>query len=169
MVETGVEVRSDATGPAGLIVCVSPCHAYNGLEWYFGCYYDQQRVWFQPAAYVDQMIARSRAPLVVACEVDDASGRLDVVARKSDDGQRLVLQVVNTCDKPVAAEVALAGFTPAESTARRKELAGPLDGCNTLEQPERVRPASRAWPHGLRRGRLQATFAAQSFAVIELK
>ena len=36
VVETGVEVRADATGPAGLIVCVSPCNAYNGLEWYLG-------------------------------------------------------------------------------------------------------------------------------------
>ena len=131
--------------------------------------YNQQRVWFQPAAYVDRMIARSWAPLVVSCEVDDTSGKLDVVVRKSDDDKRLVLQAVNTCDKPVVAKVAVIGFMPAESTARREELTGPLDGCNTLEQPEQIRPANWAWSHGLRGGRMEVTFTPQSFTIIELK
>ena len=92
-----------------------------------------------------------------------------MVVRKSDNGKRLVLQVVNTSDKPVAAEVALAGFTPTESTARREELTGPLNGCNTREQPEQIRPASRAWSHGLRGGRLTVTFVPHSFTIVELR
>ena len=33
-------------------------------------YYTQDKVWFQPAYYVDQMIARHWAPDVVSCSTD---------------------------------------------------------------------------------------------------
>jgi len=84
------------------------------------------------------MLSRNYLPQVVKCEVVAADG-LDVAAKKrSEDGARLQLQVVNPSDKPVTATIRLAGFTPAQPIAKIIELAGPLDGKNSAEKLEAV-------------------------------
>ena len=131
-------------------------------------YYTQHQVWFQPAYYVDQMIARSWVAGVVAATVQQgAEGPLDVFAGRSNDGRLLALRVVNPSPAPVAAQIRLTGFTPTEPDAQIEQLAGSPDDFNTREQPEKIKPVRHAWPHQIHDGRTHYTFPAHSFTVIK--
>jgi alpha-L-arabinofuranosidase len=132
-------------------------------------YYTQTKVWFQPAYYVDQMIARNWAPNVVACQTQTPQGALDVLAARTENGQRLVLRVVNLATEPMTAEIAINGFTPSASAARVEELTGKLPEYNTRTEPERIKPVIRQWLHQVKRGKAVYTFPAHSFTVIVLQ
>lgn len=131
-------------------------------------YYTQDQVWFQPAYYVQQMIARNWAADVVQRAVVAPPRTLDVLAAKTTDGQRLVLRVVNLSPSPVEAALALNGFTPRRDSASVEVLAHKdLADFNSLEQPEKIKPARFVWRHGGQSKRW--TFPATSFTVIGLE
>ena len=122
-------------------------------------YYTPSKVWFQPAYYVDQMIARSWAPAAVAC----AAQGVDAFAARTDDG-KLVLRVVNDSATPVTAALAFTGFTPSKPAAMVEELAGAPADFNSLQLPEKIKPVRRAWP------RLDSyTFPPHSFTTMTLE
>ena len=129
-------------------------------------YYTQDKVWFQSAYYVDQMIARHWAPDALTASVEGGS-KLDVFASKSADGRALVLRIVNPSQEPVLAQIVLDGFTPHESQAFVEELAGAPREFNTLEEPRRINPVTRSEP--LPPGKSSHRFAPYSFTLIEWK
>jgi hypothetical protein len=125
------------------------------------------QVWLQPPGYVTLMISRNYEPLLVESEVQGPGGRLDVVARRSDNGKALVLGVVNADERPVPATIRLAGFTPSKPAAVVEELSGPLDAVNTAACPRRIVPRKTEWRHVAAGGGF--TFAPHSFTVIRLE
>jgi len=131
-------------------------------------YYTQEKVWYQPAALVDRMVTRHWAPHVVACDVEAQPKTLDVTAARTDDG-KLVLRAVNVTDRPVAAAIAVEGFTPRSPTATVEVMSGPLHATNTLEQPRRIAPRTLREPHGMSGGTMTRTFEPYSFTVIQLQ
>jgi hypothetical protein len=123
-------------------------------------YYTPSKVWFQPAYYVDQMIAKSWAQEAVAVE---APATLDVFAAKAADGTKLVLRVVNNTDHAQPVRLDWQGVTLDRVPARVTTLAhdDPLD-YNTESQPERIKPiVSEATS-------AQHVFPPYSFTVMEL-
>lgn len=128
-------------------------------------YYTQDKVWFQPAYYVDQMIARIWAPDVVACQTQAPDRTLDVVAAKSVDGKHLVLRVVNMADRPIPATLSIAGFA-STAAATVQTLAGDLNGYNTLTAPTKYQPQTTTWSHHIARKPDTYTFPAHSFTVM---
>ena len=130
-------------------------------------YYTQDKVWFQPAYYVDQMIARSWVPEAVEVSVQGPDASLDVFAGRSEDGCRLALRVVNPTDAPLDARIYLAGFRPTDPIARIEELVGAPDDFNTLDQAEKIKPVGHDWQHDLWDSKTHYTFPAQSFTVIQ--
>ena len=130
-------------------------------------YYTQDKVWFQPAYYVDQMIARNWAPDVVACQTQAPDRTLDVVAAKSIDGKHLVLRVVNMADHPVPATLSIAGFASAAS-ASVQTLTGDLNGYNTLTTPAKYQPQATTWSNQVAHNPDTYTFPAHSFTVIAI-
>lgn len=123
------------------------------------------RVWPQPPYFITQMVAANYQPLAVQATVEGAT-MLDVSAKRSDDGRTLVLQVVNTHDKPIDARLKIASFRAATPTAHAEQLTAPLNAVNTADAPETVRPTSKTWQHALTTGNAQYTFPAMSFTVI---
>lgn len=141
-------------------------------------YYTPDKVWFQAAYYVDQMIRRYWAPAVVACEfaqtdnankAGKAEKTFDILAAKTADGKRLVLRAVNLAAEPVSAEISVRGFVPASPTAGVEELTGDVHDFNTREQPEKIKPVRRSWQHQMKDGRIRYAFPANSFTIIELE
>lgn len=101
-------------------------------------YYTPSKVWFQPAYYVDQMIANSWAPESLAVE---APPTLDVFAAKSADGAKLVLRVVNNTGHEQPANLDWQGVTPGNVPTHVTTLAhDDLLDYNTESQPERIKP-----------------------------
>ena len=131
-------------------------------------YYTQDKVWCQPAYYVDQMIAQSWASAVVQSEVTAPPQTLDALAAKAADGSSLVLRVVNSSSQPVTARVKLSGFTPRLGDAVVQTLAhDDVLAYNSLEQPDRIRPVPSVWHH--QGGSGTWVFPGNSFTLIQVK
>lgn len=124
------------------------------------------RVWPQAPYFVTQMVARRYQPLVIEARAEGDGGQLDVSAKRSADGRALVLQVVNMSEQNITAGLRFEGFAPVTPVAAVEELAAPLDARNTADQPDRVRPSTRQWPHQLAEEKARYTFPARSFTVL---
>ena len=131
-------------------------------------FFTASKVWHQPPYYVDRMVFQNPgSQLAGASAIGKRS--LDVLARKSKDGKALILQVVNIEESPVNAEVVLDGFQPARATATVSVLQAPLDGENTEEAPEAVRPVTTKWRHNMSNGRAKRVFPPFSFTLIRFE
>ena len=72
--------------------CLQP-DRQNDNGWDQGLLFlNPSQVWLQPPGYVTQMLSRNYLPQVVKCEVTGEQAKLDVVAKRSEDGKTLVLQ-----------------------------------------------------------------------------
>jgi len=94
---------------------------------------------------------------------------LDVIALRSDDGDELVLRVVNVETAPAKAEINLKGFKPTKKTAVVTELVGEPDDVNTAKNTDNVVPKTRNWKHGCQKGHVNVTFAPYSFTVLRFR
>lgn len=128
--------------------CLQP-DGQNDNDWNQGLLFlNPSKVWLQPPGYVTQLFARHMQRELISCDVANANDRLDVIATRSIDGKRVVLQVVNPTDAAVPAEVQLSGFSPTKPTAQGWELSGPLSAANTAAQSSAIVPQRREWSLG---------------------
>jgi hypothetical protein len=140
----------------------------NDNAWNQGLLFlNPSQVWLQPPGYVTQMFSRNYLPKLVPCQVSGADDRLDVNAKRSDDGRTLVIQAVNPSDQAVPAEIHLVGFVPGKKAAQVTELSGPLTAKNKAAQPKAVVPQDRQWQHRLRDGRAAYAFPPHSITIIK--
>ena len=130
-------------------------------------YYTGEKVWFQTAYYVDQLIAQSWAPDAVAVDAAGAPEQLDVFAAKSADGTKLVVRVVNLTGTEQSLRFDLRGVALGKVPARVTTLAhADLADFNTESQPERIKLVTSAWRLDENRG--VKIFEPNSFTVIEV-
>jgi len=149
--------------------CLQP-DGQNDNGWNQGLLFlNPAKVWLQPPGFVTRICARHFLEQRVRCEVMDAAGALDACARRSADGRRLVVQVVNPTDREVAAQVRLHGFAATGDRAQVTELSGPLDAANTAANPDACVPVQREWRHGLRDGGTRYEFPPRSFTVMRFE
>jgi alpha-N-arabinofuranosidase len=125
-----------------------------------------ERGWFPAPNYVVMKLWRDHyAPARIA--VDGETGRLNLVATKSQDGQTCYVKVVNPTAAPQA--VVLSVAAPYQIDEARLQIVAPhaLDARNSMDQPDCVRPepgqiemrgATTGW-----------TLPAQSAAVVTIK
>jgi alpha-L-arabinofuranosidase len=149
--------------------CLQP-DGQNDNGWDQGLLFlNPSQVWLQPPGYVTQLLSRNYQPLLVKCEVSGADGKLDVNAKRSNDGKTLVLQVVNPSEQAVASQIHLAGFAPSKLVAQVTELSGPLDIANTADNPAACVAKPRPWSHGIKDGNANFSFAPHSFTVVRFE
>jgi len=149
--------------------CLQP-DGQNDNGWDQGLLFlNPSQVWLQPPGHVTRMISRHYQPLLVPSDVQSPGNALDVTAKRSEDGRVLVLQVVNSGDRPMPAVIRLGGFAPSKATASVEELSGPLGAVNTSESPGRIAPRRVEWRHTLAGGAARYTFAPHGFTVIRLE
>lgn len=149
--------------------CLQP-DGQNDNDWNQGLLFlNPSQVWLQPPGYVTQMFSRDYLPQSVQCEVIAASNSLDVSAKRSENGRTVVLQAVNPTDKPVTAQIQLAGLAPRKSAAQVTGLAGSLDARNTAARRDAIVPQQRQWQHGFTNGLTRYTFPPSSVTVLRLE
>jgi len=155
------------------IVCSANClqpYKQNDNDWNQGLLFlTPSQVWGQPPYYVTQMIRRLSLPRCVQAESQSPSDALDVTATLSNDGNTLALQVVNLDSKPVSTRISLDGFVPTNPNAQVTELSGQLDDVNTPQEPQRITPRTREWPHHFNAGVCDYTFPPYSFTILLMK
>jgi hypothetical protein len=151
------------------IVCCANCLQCDGQNdngWDQGLLFlNPARTWPQPPYYVTQMIAANKFPKCVQATVQGEDGRLNVLARMSNDGKSLALQVVNIGDIARPARIHIEGYD-APADAEALELAGEIRDANTAEHPEHVTPKKRTLSHQLSEKDGWFIFRPYSFTVI---
>jgi len=146
--------------------CLQP-DGQNDNGWDQGLLFlNPSKVWLQAPGYVTQMFSNNYQPTLVKCEVAGAANKLDANAKRSDDGKTLVLQVVNTDDAAVTAQIHIAGFAPGKPEVQVTELSGPLDAVNTADRSDAIIPRQSTWNHPLKDGDASHTFPPHSFTVL---
>jgi hypothetical protein len=147
--------------------CLQP-DGQNDNGWDQGLLFlNPEKVWLQPPGYVTRMISNHHQPLSI--RVESSTQALDVVAKRSEDGKTLVIQVVNPGAAPQIADFDLRNFTPSQPTAHVEELAGPLDAANTATRMDRLVPKQSSWEHGTGNGAPRRVFPPHSFTVITFR
>jgi hypothetical protein len=113
--------------------------------------------------YVDRMFADEWLPLVVPADCPDS--RLDVLAKKSRDGQVLTIYLVKLADSPVDASLQIEGFGP--RTARVTRIGSEqLEARKSPENPANVVSRQVAWSWISARPRIE--LPARSFTSVRL-
>ena len=115
------------------------------------------------------MFAHNYLPQLVECRVSGASDKLDANAKRAEDGKTLILEVVNSADTAVAAEIRLAGFVPSQAEAVVSELCGPLNAVNTAGKRDTLVPQRRRWSHGIQGGNARYTFPPHSLTMLRFE
>jgi alpha-L-arabinofuranosidase len=149
--------------------CLQP-DGQNDNGWDQGLLFlNPSSVWLQPPGHVTRMISHNYLPLAVKSEVESPDQCLDVSAKRSDDGQTLVLQMVNVGGKALPVRLRINGFTPSRPLARIEELSGPLDARNTSQNPEQCRTIYKYWEHDFTNGESLYNCPPFSFTVIRFE
>ncbi len=146
--------------------CLQP-DGENDNAWNQGLLFlNPTSVWLQPPGYVTQMISQSHLPLLVTSTVEGTESGLDVVAKRSEDGQQLVLQVVNSSVREQSATIHMHGYAPSQSVVHVEQLAGPLEAVNTAENPTNMTPRKSTCLHDNAIGQTHHSFPPYSFSVL---
>ncbi len=149
--------------------CLQP-DGQNDNGWDQGLLFlDPSRVWLQPPGYVTRMISRNYQPRVLDVQIVDEAAGLDVTCTRSDDGQTLVLHVVNPDAAPCRARFEFEGYRQSGRNVDVEELAGPLDAVNTADEPARINPRPVAVPFDKAAGLTSHTFSPHSFTVLRFR
>jgi len=155
------------------VVCSANCLQPDGQNdngWDQGLLFlNPSAVWPQPPYFVTQMLSRHWLPLCVRAETTGDVSALDVTAKRSEDGRKLQLQVINYGDTDVAAGVDLHGFRPTRKVASADVLAGPPDAVNTATQPDRIAPRHEEAKLPPKGEALTHVFPAHSFTILRLR
>jgi hypothetical protein len=149
--------------------CLQP-DGQNDNDWDQGLLFlNPSQVWLQPPGYVTQMFSRNYQPRLVRCTTAGDEGALDASAALGEDGKTLVLRVVNSSEKPLAAQIRLAGFVPNRALAQVTVLAGPRDAVNTSCNPRAIVPQQSTWEHRTSDGKTSYAFPPLSVTVMRVQ
>jgi len=114
----------------------------NNNGWNQGLLFlNPHQVWLQPPGYVMQMLQRNYQPALVNCAITGNPNPLEAAATLSEDRKTLVLQVLNTGDKPIAAAIKCEGADASDGSIQT--LTGDPSAFNTADHPDQVKPTSR--------------------------
>ena len=108
------------------------------------------------------MQPRNWEPNVVSSECQSPGNALDALAKVSDDGQTVVLYVVNVAPFEVHADLRFTGFRP-RSQVWAEELRGNLEDYNTAAEPQKIVP--KRGEHTLKE--MSYRFPGYSFTVLK--
>jgi Domain of Unknown Function (DUF1080)/Alpha-L-arabinofuranosidase C-terminal domain len=146
--------------------CLQP-DGQNDNGWDQGLLFlNPAQVWLQPSGYVTRMYSDHYQPLEIQTSVVDPANHLDVATERSQDGDRMVLKVVNPGSQPAPAAIIVHGHGRYKS-ATVEELAGDLDQRNSAESPNRICPLEKTWTPNFKHGKAAYTFAPNSVTVVE--
>jgi hypothetical protein len=167
-------IEAERLGDLLPVACAANCLQPDGQNdngWDQGLLFlDPSRTWLQPPGYLSRMNRRHFQPLLVHAEARGRAEKLSVNAKRAEDGKALVLQVVNWGDEPRPARILVEGFSPSRPSATVEQLAGPLEGTNTADEPERIRPRRSEWMHELGGGgKSTYSFPPRSITILRLE
>jgi alpha-L-arabinofuranosidase len=122
-------------------------------------FFTPSQVWNMPHYYAQQIASLNHLPLRVQ---ETVTGGLDVTATRSEDGNELVLHVVNVGSSSKTSSITLTGFNG--NAANVWTLSGDLGTENTPEEPEKIVPVESTID--VEGDELNYTFPRYSYTII---
>jgi alpha-L-arabinofuranosidase len=101
-------------------------------------FFSPGQVWGMPPYYAQQIIAKHYQPVCIAASLTQEGDVLDVTATRSEDGQMVVLKVVNLGADDV--DVTVSGLPGRSRRVRLTRLTGDLTAENTPDEPRKISP-----------------------------
>ena len=155
------------------IVCAANCLqpvGQNDNGWDQGLVFlSPSHVWPQSSAHVTRMISENKFPRCIATECRCPNDALDVTSRISDDGKVLVLQVVNSENRPISTRLNITGFVPAGKVSKISQIAGHLDERNLEIDPDRIVATDRVWYPEFDAAETTYVVPPQSFSILRFE
>jgi alpha-L-arabinofuranosidase len=147
--------------------CLQPWQQ-NDNDWDQGqVFFTSSQVWGMPPFYAQQMAATNHLPCRVATGTKSPGDELDVTATRSEDGEMLVLKVVNIGPRTHRARVEAAGLGDIAHDANVVTLSGALSDFNPPDAPDHIHSqVSKLIEAG---ERFDYEFPARSYTIIKLK
>jgi alpha-L-arabinofuranosidase len=129
-------------------------------------HYTSDTIWFQPSAYIDEIMMQTWKPNVVSA-ISSVDSIIDVTAKINDAGNELTLYVANLSDQPQDAILHINRFN--YNTKADLIVIGDceLNEYNTYDNMNRVSPKRKQIT--LNRKEARYTFPKYSFTVITMK
>ncbi len=129
-------------------------------------HYTSDQLWFQPSAYIDELMMESWKPNVVRTVSSDAM-KIDLTAKIDDKGNELTLYIVNMTDQPQETVISVKGFGKVKGKARVMSMGNcELTEYNTVDKQDNVAPRYSE----LRMGNIVTyTFPKYSYTMITLQ
>ena len=115
------------------------------------------------------MISKNNLPRCVASDCQSLNDALDVTARASDDGKVMVLQVVNSENRPISTRLKITGYDLSGRVVRISQIAGDLGEHNQETDPDRIVPADRVWYPKFDAAGTTYIFPSQSFSILRFE
>lgn len=131
-------------GMDGFVELDSPANALepylqNDNGWNQGqIFFNSSTVWCQPPYYAQQMAASYHQPILV--ESTCRSSSLDISATRNEEGDLIVLHIVNSSSRPQKITADIAGIESVASVEGLVLSSGSLTDRNTPQEPEKVVP-----------------------------
>ena len=92
-----------------------------------------------------------------------------MTARISDDGKVLVLQVVNSENRPLSTRLNITGYDLLGRVVKVSQISGHLDEHNQETDPDRIVPADRVWYPVFDAAGATYVFPPQSFSILRFE
>ena len=146
--------------------CLQPYQQHDNFWDQGQLFFTPGKVWGMPPYYAQQMIARHHQPLCVQATVEGDGAALDVTATRSEDGQTIVLKVVNLESATQSAAICMDTARAMTAHISITHLSGDLNAENTPDEPCRIAPVveEKLWTGGT----LAYDFAGYSFTILQI-
>jgi alpha-L-arabinofuranosidase len=129
-------------------------------------HYTADTIWFQPSAYIDEMMMQTWKPNVVEA-ISDKDSVLDVTAKVSDNGKELSIYVLNLSDAPANAVINVSNFPKYKKKSEVISIGGcDLTEYNTYKNMNNVVPVYSRTDTGAKD--IKYTFPRYSYTIITL-
>ena len=131
---------------------------------------NSEKAWLQPPAYATQMMHNAYQPNRLAAVMDNKLPGVIYNATGSEDGDTVVVKMVNDNPEPVSVRMDLGGFTGNVNTATVTTMANAdRKLTNTAENPTNAVPATETFENPVQNGQWIVTLPANSFAVFQIE
>ncbi len=139
----------------------------NDNDWDQGLLFlNPSKVWAQPPGFVMQMLSDNYQPELVQCDVSGANSGFEAVATRSENGETLVLQVLNATADTIQSGVHLQGISSQKPIARVTRIFGDLGAVNTASEPSHIDPEYTPWSTDDFTADGKITFPPNSFTIV---
>ena len=131
---------------------------------------DSEKAWLQPPAYTTQMMHNAYQPNRLAYSLDQKLAGIVCNATGSEDGNTVVVKMVNDNAEPVSIRMDLGDFTGNLNTATVTTMANEDRGLtNTAENPNNAVPVTETLENPVQNGQWIVTLPGNSFSVFEIQ